>query len=90
MYLVGLGATNPSVASGAATPASPLHPTTGPVTVKVGSQTATVAFAGLSPFFVGLYQINFQVPVGATSGELEVDVTQNSVAANPTLLPVSN
>jgi uncharacterized protein (TIGR03437 family) len=90
MYLVGLGATNPSVASGAATPASPLHPTTAPVTVKVGSQTATVGFAGLSPFFVGLYQINFQVPVGATSGELEVDVTQNGVAANPTLLPVSN
>jgi uncharacterized protein (TIGR03437 family) len=90
MYLVGLGATNPSVPSGAATPASPLHPTTDPVTVKVGSQTATVSFAGLSPFFVGLYQINFQVPVGANSGELEVDVTQNSVAANPTLLPVSN
>jgi uncharacterized protein (TIGR03437 family) len=56
----------------------------------VGSQTATVGFAGLSPFFVGLYQINFQVPTGVTSGELEVDVTQNGVAANPTLLPVSN
>jgi uncharacterized protein (TIGR03437 family) len=90
MYLVGLGATNPSVASGAATPASPLHPVTLPVTVTVGSQPATVAFACLSPFFVGLYQINFQVPAGATSGALEVDVTQNGVAANPTLLPVSN
>jgi uncharacterized protein (TIGR03437 family) len=90
MYLVGLGATNPSVASGAATPASPLHPVTLPVTVTVGSAPATVAFAGLSPFFVGLYQVDFQVPVGATSGQLEVDVTQNGVAANPTLLPVSN
>jgi uncharacterized protein (TIGR03437 family) len=90
MYLVGLGATNPSVASGAATPASPLHPVTVQPIVTVGSQPSTVAFAGLSPFFVGLYQINFQVPSGLSSGELEVDVTQNGVAANPTKLPVSN
>ena len=90
MYAVGLGATNPSVASGAATPASPLHPATMQPTVTVGSQPSTVAFAGLSPFFVGLYQINFQVPTSAASGELEVDVTQNGVAANPTLLPVSH
>jgi uncharacterized protein (TIGR03437 family) len=90
MYLVGLGATNPSVASGAATPASPLHSTTLPVTVTIGSAPSTVLFAGLTPGFVGLYQVNFQVPTGATSGELVVDVTQNGVAANPTLLPVSN
>jgi uncharacterized protein (TIGR03437 family) len=90
MYLVGLGATNPSVASGAATPASPLHPATIQPTVTVGSQTSTVLFAGLTPGFVGLYQIDFQVPTGATSGDLVVNVTQNGVAANPTLLPVSN
>jgi hypothetical protein len=29
------------------------------------------------------------VPSGASSGELQVTVTQNGVAANPTLLPVS-
>jgi len=90
MYLVGLGATNPSVDSGFATPASPLHPTTLPVTVTVGSEPSTVLFAGLTPGFVGLYQIDFQVPTGAASGDLEVDVTQNGVAANPTKLPVSN
>lgn len=89
MYLVGLGATNPSVASGVPAPSSPLSTVTVQPTVTVGSQPATVAFAGLSPGFVGLYQINFQVPTGASSGELEVDVTQNGVAANPTLLPVS-
>ena len=90
MYLVGLGATNPSVASGAPAPTSPLASVTVSPAVTVAGSTATVAFAGLTPGFVGLYQINFQVPASATSGELEVDVTQNGVAANPTLLPVSN
>lgn len=90
MYLVGLGATNPSVASGAPAPTSPLASVTVTPMVTVGGSTATVTFAGLTPGFVGLYQIDFQVPTGAASGELEVDVTQNGVAANPTLLPVSN
>ena len=90
MYLVGMGATNPSVASGAQTPSSPLASVTNQPTVTVGSQPATVAFAGLTPGFVGLYQINFQVPASASSGEVEVDVSQNGVPANPTLLPVGN
>lgn len=90
MYLVGMGATNPSVASGTPAPSSTLSQVTAQPTVTVGSQPATIQFAGLTPGFVGLYQVNFQVPSGVSSGELEVDVTQNGVAANPTLLPVSS
>jgi uncharacterized protein (TIGR03437 family) len=89
MYLVGLGATKPSVPSGAATPDSPLSYVTLAPTVTVDSQPSTVLFAGLTPAFVGLYQIDFQVPAGAHSGEVVVTVTQNGVAANSTLLPVS-
>jgi uncharacterized protein (TIGR03437 family) len=62
---------------------------TNPVTVTVDSLPSTVLFAGLTPGFVGLYQVNFQVPTGAHSGDDVVTVTQNGVAANPTLLPVS-
>jgi len=90
MYLVGLGATNPSVASGVPAPSSPPATVTVSPIVTVESQPANVVFAGLTPGFVGLYQINFQVPSNAPSGDLEVDVTQNGVAANPTELPVSN
>jgi uncharacterized protein (TIGR03437 family) len=90
MYLVGMGATNPSVASGAPSPSSPLATVTLQPTVTVGSQPANISFAGLTPFSVGLYQIDFQVPSNASSGNLNVVVTQNGIAANSTLLPVSN
>jgi uncharacterized protein (TIGR03437 family) len=89
MYAVGLGATNPGVGSGAVTPDSPLHSAVVQPTVTVGSHQAAVAFAGLTPGYVGLYQINFQVPAGASTGNLEVDVSQDGVAANPTVLPVA-
>ncbi len=88
MYLVGMGATKPAIASGVETPTAPLSYVTQQPTVTVGSQPSTVLFAGLTPGFVGLYQIDFQVPSGSASGELQVTVTQNGVAANPTLLPV--
>ncbi|HTC89201.1 MAG TPA: hypothetical protein VK686_12930, partial [Bryobacteraceae bacterium] len=90
IYLVGMGVTDPAVASGTQTPASPLAKVTKQPTVTVASQPASVVFAGLTPGFVGLYQINFQVPASVASGVVEVDVTQNGVAANPTLLPVSD
>jgi uncharacterized protein (TIGR03437 family) len=86
MYLAGMGATNPSVASGAV---SPLAPVTAQPTVTVDSQAAAIAYAGLTPGSVGLYQINFQVPAGAQSGDLNVVVTQNGMVANATKLPVS-
>jgi uncharacterized protein (TIGR03437 family) len=88
MYVAGLGATKPSVPSGTAASANPLSYVTVTPTVTVDSQPSNVYFAGLSPGFVGLYQIDFQVPPGAKSGEDVVTVTQNGVAANPTLLPV--
>jgi uncharacterized protein (TIGR03437 family) len=90
MYLTGLGATKPSVKSGAAAPGPPstLATVTMVPTVTVDSLPSTVYFAGLAPGFVGLYQIDFQVPTGAKSGDDVVTVTQNGIAANSTLLPV--
>jgi len=89
MYLTGLGATKPSVPSGTAASANPLAYVTAAPTVTVDSHSSKIYFAGLAPTFVGLYQIDFQVPPGAKSGEDVVTVIQNGVAANSTLLPVS-
>jgi uncharacterized protein (TIGR03437 family) len=91
MYLVGLGATNPAVPSGQPAPSDPngLAQVTHQPTVTVDSLQSTVFFAGLTPGFVGLYQIDFQVPTGVHTGEVEVDVVQNTISANPTKLSVS-
>ena len=67
-YCAGLGPTTPSVTDGTASPTSPLANTSNPVTVTIGGQNASVFFAGLTPGFAGLYQINLVVPSGIQPG----------------------
>lgn len=72
MYVFGLGPTDPPVPAGTATPMS-LFPTQVPYTLLFTYRGATAAsaspalsqplFAGLTPGQVGLYQINFTVPM---------------------------
>ena len=88
IYLSGLGPTNPPVASGEVSPANPLAVTTTPVKVTVDGQEAAVGFSGLTPFLVGLYQINFTVPSNARAGDLDVVVSQGTAFGNTTKLPV--
>ncbi len=90
IYLSGMGPTNPSVPSGKPAPGSePLARVTIPPTVSLDGQNATVQFAGLTPGLVGLYQINFQVPANARTGDLTLIVSQNGVSSNPTRLAVA-
>ena len=51
--------------------------------------TAKLFYFGQTPFAVGLYQINFQVPSTAKSGDLDVIVTQGGATANTVKLPVA-
>ena len=88
MYLVGMGATNPTVPAGQPTPYPPLHEASLQPTVTVGGQPAQVQFAGLTPGGVGLHQINFVVPAGVGPGDLEVVIRQGTLTANVTKLPV--
>jgi hypothetical protein len=88
LYLTGLGAVTPGVAAGAAggwgTAEAPLNTLSETVTVAVDGQPAAVAFAGLAPYFVGLYQINFQVPgpLISTTPSLVVATGQKESQAN--------
>jgi uncharacterized protein (TIGR03437 family) len=67
-YCAGLGVTNPPVADGVASPASPTAQTQSPVTVTIGGQNASVQYAGLVAGLVGLYQVNVTMPAGVTPG----------------------
>jgi uncharacterized protein (TIGR03437 family) len=89
IYLLGMGATNPPVASGQPAPSNPLAMVTAQPTITVGGQSAHVDFAGLTPGFAGLYQVDFAVPTTASAGNLPVVISQNGVVTNSTTLPVS-
>jgi uncharacterized protein (TIGR03437 family) len=68
IYCTGLGAVTPSIGDGQPTPPA-YYTVQNPVTVMMGGQNASVLFAGLTPGFNGLYQINVTVPTGITAGD---------------------
>jgi uncharacterized protein (TIGR03437 family) len=75
IYALGLGPTSPAVPSGTASPVSPLAYVLGTTQVCFGVETpfyqapcATPAFTGLTPNYVGLYQIDVTIPAGIQSG----------------------
>ena len=69
IYCTGLGKVAPPVIAGSPAPDAPVSNTVNPVIVKVGGVDVTPFFAGLTPRFAGLYQINLVIPPGVTPGD---------------------
>ena len=90
IFATGMGITQPAVATGAPAPAAePLARVVVPVEAQVGGQPATVHFSGLAPGFVGLYQVNVQVPSGVPPGAAQpVEIIINGVASNTVTIAV--
>ncbi len=90
IYALGLGATTPAVRSGEGSPVDPLAQVApapkvffgaGPLS---GGTTADPFFVGLTPFLVGLYQINVIVPRDTPRGpNVVLYIERNGVASNP-------
>ena len=85
IYCTGLGAVSSPPANGEPGKGQPTMATP---TVTVGGTKAIVSFSGLAPGFVGLYQINVEVPAGLTAGNQPVVVEVAGASSNSVLLPV--
>ena len=68
IFCTGLGAVMNPPATGAPAPGNPPRETVTKPQVLIGGVSATVSFSGLAPGFVGLYQVNVQIPTGVPSG----------------------
>jgi len=102
LALGGMGAVSPTVADGAIGPASPLSDaqvyTASDLAVYFNDYTngtfaqGTVAFAGLYPYFVGLYQMNLTLPTGIgpnTNPGVYMEIATGGADVNQVTLPVS-
>ena len=85
IYCTGIGAAEQLPQDGAAATGETTIAT--PV-VTIGGVTAPVSFSGLAPGFVGLNQINAEVPTGLAAKNQLVIVTVGSASSNSVLLPV--
>lgn len=78
LYLTGLGAVSPSLPAGAGggdgSPGNPLNVVITTPTVTIAGLPATVKWAGLAPYYPGLYQLNVQLPNAQFSAESTIIV----------------
>lgn len=86
IYCTGLGKVDNPVPTGSPALASPLSHVLNKTTVTIGGVQVDPQFAGLTPGFVGLYQVNVGIPAGiAASNQVPVFIT----AAGQPSLPVT-
>ena len=89
IYCLGLGSVDQDLAPAKPTPATPLIRTRNLVTVTIGGIPAPVSFAGLAPTWVGLYQVNVQIPAGVAPGNrVPIVMTVNGQSSQPVTIPV--
>jgi len=89
IYLIGSGPVSPAVATGAPAPLSPLSPEKLPTTVTIGTAAAPVAFAGLTPNFVGLVQVNVTTPA-LPPGDYPLQVNIGGAISNSAIVTVGH
>ena len=88
LYAIGLGPTSPFVATGQAAPSSePLARLTVMPAVNfgggIGGTVVNPLFAGLSPTFAGLYQVNVTIPPDVPRGLVYVTLAFGDSTSNP-------
>jgi uncharacterized protein (TIGR03437 family) len=90
IYAIGLGELNRAIAAGQPAPGSPPAGTLSPVQVRIDDVSLTPSFAGLSPGFAGLYQVNVQLPDGLRGGSHSLVVVVGATGSKPVSFPVGS
>jgi uncharacterized protein (TIGR03437 family) len=91
IFATGGGETDPPLLPGEAAPATgdPLVLTRVVPTVTIGGQAARVLFSGMAPGWVGLWQINAEIPASTTPGSaVPLSITSDGVASNTVTIAV--
>jgi uncharacterized protein (TIGR03437 family) len=89
IFCSGLGDVTNRPASGAPPSSGVLSTTTVTPIVSIGGVPAMVVFSGLAPGFVGLYQVNVQVPdTTPSTNAVLVALTIGGIASNPVTIAV--
>jgi uncharacterized protein (TIGR03437 family) len=93
LYVTGVGAVSPALATGYAPTTTVISQLPQPLqkpTVTVGGQPATIDFAGIPTGLVGVMQINFVVPTGVGLGNQSVVVSEGGFNSGTALLNITN
>jgi uncharacterized protein (TIGR03437 family) len=89
--MTGLGQVDGAIAAGQAAPVSPLLRVLAPVEVQIGATTPiTPDFAGLTPGFVGLYQVNVRIPLDLPPMAYLLRVSEKGIASNSQIIQVQS
>jgi len=85
IFCTGLGPVTNQPETGAPAPFYPLAYTTAAVTVTIGGIPVNATFSGLAPGYVGLYQVNAQVPAGLPDNAATPVVISTDAATSNTV-----
>lgn len=88
LFLSGLGPTNPPVVAGTPGPVNPFSLTTSDFVVKMSGLVAVVEYAGLAPFWGGLYQMNVRIPPQLPPGDVFIQIEGPSTITSQATLPI--
>jgi uncharacterized protein (TIGR03437 family) len=80
---------NPRAVAGSPAPPSPLAQVIDPVTLTIGGVNVPVSFAGPTPGFTGLYQVNATIPAAiAANQQAPLVLSQSGRASATVTIPI--
>jgi len=85
IYATGLGPVTPAVPDGAIPPSGTTANTIHKPTVYFGGHSAAIQFSGLSPQFVGVYQLNVVVPDIVPKDDVPLQISLGGIATSSSI-----